>query len=87
MIHVCNLKIEPFSTFEEPWRFETLVDAVIFSRISFRPFYAAVVGDTSRYQIWPGGRVHEYQEHVVKAMLERNERVRATRKKKAQVPA
>jgi len=86
MIHVCNLKIGPYSTLEEPWRFEALPDAILFSQITRRPLYAAVVGDSSRYQIWPGGRVHEYQEHVLAAMEARKARHRAARKK-AEAPA
>lgn len=80
MIHVANLQLRPHSSLEEPWRFESLSEAMEFCRVIRRPFYAAVVGDTSRYQMWPGGRVHEYRESVWNGVIERNKRARAARK-------
>jgi hypothetical protein len=83
VIHVANLQLRPHSSLEKPWRFESLVEAMEFCRVIRRPFYAAVVGDTSRYQMWPGGRVHEYGEAIWTGILERNKRARAARKSKA----
>lgn len=76
MTHVTSLQIRPWSTLEKPWRFQELSDAMWFSKVIGRPFYAAIVGDTSRYQIWPGGRVHEYREQILKQMADRKARHR-----------
>jgi hypothetical protein len=79
MTHVSMLEIRPHSTLEKPWRFQSLIEAMEFCRTINRPFYCAIVDDSSRYQIWPGGRIHEYREHVLKAILDRNSKSRLRR--------
>lgn len=82
MIHICNVKLSPRSTVEEPWRFESMRDAMELSRIIRQPFYAAVVGFDWVRQVWPGGRVVEYPPAVLAAIRERNARARKRRSKK-----
>lgn len=73
MIYIGNVKILPASSLEDPWRFKSLDDAQIASRILDRSIYAAVIGENSVWRIYPGGRTEHYSEKAVMALSRRKQ--------------
>lgn len=72
--HITTVTIYPTGTREDPVIFESLDDALNFSRITGRLIWAATRSSGSAYKIYPGGRIVECQPAALRQIAERKAR-------------
>jgi len=82
VIYIGNVKMTPLSSREDPYRFDNLVDAAAFSRITNSIVWCCIGPEPDLFRVHPGGRIEDWTRWLdtpqAKARLAR---------KKAEVPA
>jgi hypothetical protein len=60
MIHISRVRPTPRSSREQPYRFENLLDAAAYSRITRVTVWCVIGPDPDLFRVYPGGRIEDY---------------------------